>query len=271
MLLTGRFAEARGAERVEQVRTARTACLSGDYARGVAILSELFVDTEDPTFIYNQGRCFQQNQRYGEAIGRFQEYLRIGRELTKRARDDAEQQIADCEHLLAKQNGQPAAAATQASAASTTPAVPVASASTSSNVASEPGAASAPGPTQLPGVRETSEPPVGATASHLRVAGVVSASVGGAALITGMVLNLKANSIASDMGKPNGYTDDKASQRQTMERLSWAGYGVGAASVLAGAILYYLGGRSDGANSTAVAITSSFTPGQTSVVVKGCF
>jgi hypothetical protein len=32
------------------------ACLSGDYTKGVAILSELFVDTKDPTYLFNQGR-----------------------------------------------------------------------------------------------------------------------------------------------------------------------------------------------------------------------
>ena len=46
------------------------ACLSGDYTKGVAILSELFVDTKDPTYLFNQGRCFEQNRRYDDAIAR---------------------------------------------------------------------------------------------------------------------------------------------------------------------------------------------------------
>ena len=53
------------------------ACLSGDYTKGVAILSELFVDTKDPTYLFNQGRCFEQNRRYEDAVARFEEYLRI--------------------------------------------------------------------------------------------------------------------------------------------------------------------------------------------------
>jgi tetratricopeptide (TPR) repeat protein len=61
----------------DKERTARTACLAGDYAKGVAILSELFVETQDAGFIYNQGRCFEQNHRYDDAISRFQEYLRV--------------------------------------------------------------------------------------------------------------------------------------------------------------------------------------------------
>jgi hypothetical protein len=52
-------------------RAARKACLSGNFAQGVEILSDLFIDTRDPTYIFNQGRCFEQNNRYDEALGRF--------------------------------------------------------------------------------------------------------------------------------------------------------------------------------------------------------
>jgi len=72
---------AQAASRQAQEREARKACLSGDYPKGVTILSDLFVDTKDPTFIFNQGRCFEQNRRYDDAIGRFQEYLRAGTRL----------------------------------------------------------------------------------------------------------------------------------------------------------------------------------------------
>jgi hypothetical protein len=38
---------------------ARLACLNGDYGEGVAILSKLFVEHKDPTYIFNQGRCLR--------------------------------------------------------------------------------------------------------------------------------------------------------------------------------------------------------------------
>jgi hypothetical protein len=62
-------------------RLARTACLAGDYTKGVAILAEPFVGTMNPTYVFNQGRCFQQNGRNAQAIDRFREYLRIGTKL----------------------------------------------------------------------------------------------------------------------------------------------------------------------------------------------
>jgi hypothetical protein len=100
-VLAVRAASARDIDAEERV--ARTACLSGDYAKGVAILSELFVATEDPVFIYNQGRCFEQNRRCDEAIARFEEYLRVGRKLTRSEMGDAQKHITACQVLLAKQ------------------------------------------------------------------------------------------------------------------------------------------------------------------------
>jgi TolA-binding protein len=87
-----------------QERAARTACLAGDYATGIKILSELFVSTKDPDFIFNQGRCFEQNRRYEDAIARFQEYLQVAQRLTKADRAEAQKHIASCQNLLAKQS-----------------------------------------------------------------------------------------------------------------------------------------------------------------------
>jgi hypothetical protein len=100
-ILAARAAQAKDVD--AQEREARTACLAGDYAKGVAILSKLFVSTKDPVFIYNQGRCFEQNHRYEDAVARFQEYLRVGRKLSKTEKAEAEKHVADCQDLLAKQ------------------------------------------------------------------------------------------------------------------------------------------------------------------------
>jgi hypothetical protein len=71
--LLGTGTPATAASRQAQERAARKACLSGDFAKGVDILSELFVETKNTTWIFNQGRCFQQNRRYEDAIARFHE------------------------------------------------------------------------------------------------------------------------------------------------------------------------------------------------------
>ena len=111
--------------------------------------------------------------------------------------------------------------------------------------------------------------PATETGSGLRIAGISTAAVGGAALVAGIVFNLKANSLASDLKKTDGYTSDKESSRKTYQTLGWAGYGVGAACVATGAVLYVLGLRSS--DGSPVAFVPAFAPGQAGAVVKGAF
>jgi hypothetical protein len=251
---------ARAGGRDNRERTARLACLSGDYTKGVAILSELFVDTKDPTYIFNQGRCFEQNLRYEEAIGRFQEYLRAGRNLSKADQAEAQKHIADCKGLIASQ-AQPAAAAPAA--------VPAPVFAPAPTVVPQP---APPAPAAVSSiVQQTNAQPASGSGSGLRTAGIITAAFGGAAVATGVILNLKVNSMASDMQKTNGYTDGKDSDRKTYETLGWVGYGVGAACVATGAVLYYLGTRANASGASSVALMPAFAPGQAGAIVKGAF
>ncbi|HEX7500247.1 MAG TPA: hypothetical protein VF524_08060 [Polyangia bacterium] len=120
-----------------------------------------------------------------------------------------------------------------------------------------------------PIIQQSNPQPASESGSGLRTAGIITAAVGGAALVTGVILNLKVNSMASDMQKTNGYTDGKDSDRKTYETLGWVGYGVGAACVATGAVLYYLGVRAPGTAS--VALVPTFAPGQAGAIVKGVF
>jgi hypothetical protein len=83
-------------------RQAKKACLSGDYAKGVGILADLFLETNDSTFLYNQGRCYEQNVRYVEAAERFKEYLRKAPNLGSADKAEVDKHIADCEAAAAK-------------------------------------------------------------------------------------------------------------------------------------------------------------------------
>ena len=66
---------AQAAGRDSKERAARKACLSGNAEKRVALLSDLFLDTGDPNYIYNQGRCYEQGHRREDAIASFREYL----------------------------------------------------------------------------------------------------------------------------------------------------------------------------------------------------
>jgi hypothetical protein len=85
-----------------QENEARAACLMGNYQKGTEILVRLFIQTHDPVYLYNQGRCYQQNHRWEEAIDRFREYLRKNPKLDDKVREDVRTQIAECEASLPK-------------------------------------------------------------------------------------------------------------------------------------------------------------------------
>ena len=62
-------------------RKARVECAAGNFTEGVRLLAELWVETEDATHLYNQGRCYEQSGQNDLAISRFREYLRKAKKL----------------------------------------------------------------------------------------------------------------------------------------------------------------------------------------------
>lgn len=249
---------AKNSNRQAQENEARQACLVGDFAKGSVILSKLFVDTKDPTYIYNQGRCFEQNRQYDDAIARFREYLRVGRnKLDDGDKAEAEQHIADCKEMLAQEHGlAPAATASQPLV---TPQPPTAT-------------TPAPPPNVQPDtiISKPERPITTSNGAGLRIGGIVTASVGVAAAAAGVLFNVKANSIAKDMANTyDGYSKD--SDRKTYTTMAWIGYGVGAACVVTGAILYVVGLKAKSSSANDVALLPAVGMDQTGLQLMGAF
>jgi tetratricopeptide (TPR) repeat protein len=235
--------------RAAKEKAAKKACATGDFAKGVDLLADLFVDTNDFLWVYNQARCYQQNNRWEQAISRFREYLRKAKDISESDRADTERQIADCEQSLGK----------------------------TSQVAPPPVAATLPVPTQ-PEVRPRAAEPAVATVSSapepplsdankgkgLRVAGIISAAVGVAAVGTGVGLALKANGLST-----TDYSRSREDQRTSLKTWSMVGYGVGAAAIVTGVVLYIVGWPSE--QSSSVALLPVVTPDGASVLLNGRF
>lgn len=83
MILCAAAPSALGAGVDAKERAAKKACLLGDVNKGADILADLYVETNNPVYIYNQGRCFEQNGRNEQAVLRFKEYLRKNPSLRK--------------------------------------------------------------------------------------------------------------------------------------------------------------------------------------------
>lgn len=232
----GTHAAALADDRHARGRAAHKACLDGDYQTGVSLLSDLFLDTHDPTYLYNQGRCLEQNRRFEDAIARFTEYLHSAQStrLTDADRAEAEKHIAVCRAALEHQaTPSPPTTVPPASGSASQPASPA----PMGTVAAVPEAA----PASTPG-------------RGLRIAGIACGAVGVAALGAGVGFALKTQSISSDEAK-NGPTQAQEDDRKKYETLGWVSYGVGAAALATGVVLYLLGWPSDA--STTVALLPS--------------
>jgi hypothetical protein len=251
------FGGARAAGGEPKERVARKACLSGNLAKGVELLAELYLDTKDPTHIYNQGRCFEQNHSYEDAISRFREYLLKQPDLTESDRAETQKHIDTCQALLDRKTDRP-----QPGVVVAPPSIPV------PPPVAVPQVLATAAPTAEPIIQSPASPPVASKeeGSGLRTAGVVTAVVGGGALVAGLVFNLKANSIARDLAKDR--TADKLSSHDSYVTLAWIGYGAGAACVAGGAVLYLLGWR-NGNQPSRVAFFPAVGPGVAGVVVAG--
>ena len=228
-------------------RAAKKACLTGDPVAGVAILTDLYLDTNDPTHLFNQGRCFEQNRRYDDAVGRFREYLEKAKDLSPEDKADTHRHIANCESYL---RGKPVEAAT--------PEVPKVVAEKTPVVESKPAEVIVVAPV----------PNAGRGGRGLRTAGGVVAAVGAAGLVTGLVLNLKANSMSGNLEAD--WNPGTNSTREGYKTAGWVAYGGGAACMVAGTVLYYLGWRR-GEREPSVAVVPTVGPDMAGTFVVGAF
>jgi hypothetical protein len=253
-------------------RAAKKACLTGDFRKGAQILAQLYVDTGNPTHLFNQGRCYEQNHRWQEALDAFREYRRKAPSLSSADQADMEKHIADCEAFLAKDEAKDEAR--RSPQAMPVPVPPPASLPAPDPAPSRatPLAPPVAGPTMAVSATDHGPASPSDKGSGLRLAGLVTGGFGLAATAAGVLFNLKANQLANDVNQH--YSQSKASSQSTYATMGWVGYGVGAAAIAAGATLYAIGwnhGRADSPGSLSVALTPILAPGETRLILKGAF
>lgn len=241
-----------------QEESARAACLMGDYQTGTRILVDLFIQTGKPVHLFNQGRCYQQNHRWEEALDRFREFLRKADNLDETTRAYVDKHIEECESHLSK-----------SAVAPPPPAAPP----TSAPMTETPSPVPAPAATPAPAPAVANHP-----GSTLRIAGIVTAAVGVVGLGFGTYEYFRHESLVDDLKKKGDqYSDaqfsDKQSQINDSKTMSWVGFGVGAAALIAGTTTYLLGRPSTGSGTehAVVTLVPGISPGQTSLFLSGVF
>jgi Tryptophan-associated transmembrane protein (Trp_oprn_chp) len=109
----------------------------------------------------------------------------------------------------------------------------------------------------------------GSQGKGLRVAGIVCAAVGLAAVGTGIGLALKTQDMSSEADKNGGTTQAQENLRRSLETWGWVSYGVGAAAIATGAVLYIAGWPHD--KSTNMALLPALAPDGASMILRGRF
>jgi hypothetical protein len=258
---------AHGGENEGKVRAARKACLSGDYITGVELLSDLFIDTKDPTHLFNQARCFEQNNRCNEAIARFREYLRKAPSLAADEKAETEKHITECQALLGPGPGSESADKSKADEATGMNAL---QAEVKPPVPSTPLVFES-----LSATGQTQETPIATTAGNagygLRVAGITCGLVGIASF--GAVIYYYRQAIdysdkVSGQNPPNK-TDEAAGRHA--EKMQWVFSGVGTAALVTGTVLYILGRPKEGKPQGRAQLSPILGSGLTGLSVQGTF
>ena len=209
----GRIARAADPAPEEDKRpmSALAACASGDTGKGVSILGQLYAESLNPAYVFNQGRCYQKNGQLENARVRFEEYLRIGSHEPPQDIARAEGLIKEIDEALERQR------------------------------------ANTPAPVLVAPVQPAREGRV----HSLRVTSIVLAAVGAVAIGAGVYLSLKVRAMNDEINAEfanQDYVTDGAKLQQQLadgtryETWQWVGYGVGVAALAGSVTTFVLSG-----------------------------
>ena len=218
LLLVPSLVQAQETRQDPRVANAKTACAAGDVQQGVRLLAEIYTATNDPIWIFNQGRCYHQNNQFSQALARFKEFLRKSSNGPAEDVKDAKSYIKEIEAELHKNEAKPEGPSPGVSGPTTI-------------AQDKPG--NAPNPQEGRGLRYT---------------GVGCMVLGGLGLASGVAFTLLKQKAESDVENqtksstvPYSAVSGKFSDGKLYANLQWVGYGVGAGALLTGGILYYIG------------------------------
>lgn len=245
------FAESRTRQTAENhYEKGMKAYTLGHFPEAIEEFERAYELRSEPIFLYNIAQSHRQNDNPQRAIFFYRRYLEAAP--NAKNRPEIEKRIKDIEALLAaQQTSTPAtiSPATQPAPAAPQPAPTVA----------------APVPAQGASMTRRATPE--SQGRGLRIAGIVTASVGVAAIASGIVFGVHASSLHDD-AYSGTYDYNKDQSSKSYETLEWVSFGIGGAALITGGVLYYLGAT---ARNTSLAIAPLLAPGTSGAVVLGRF
>jgi hypothetical protein len=211
---------------------ARKACASGQVDRGIALLAEIIAETGDPTPVYNQARCYQQNGRTAEAIQRFREYLR----LSPKAPPDEVARVQGFIHDLEAEGAR----------------------------------AQAPREPSVQGRAAPAEGPPGSglRITAFALGGAAVLAIGAGAYFSARVGAKKSDVEGLSQVTDRQAYDRMLSDGRSAEHWQWVGYGVGAAALVGGGVCYWLSERAGNERASVARVVPVVSTGLTGALLQ---
>jgi hypothetical protein len=266
-------------------QAAREECDAGQLEAGIKLFAKLYEKTGKTKYIFFQGRCYQKNDKPRDALEQFEKYVARTKRMQPEDQAKVDKNIAECRAAIAEDERRLEEMRRQKEAEDAVAGRPGTTATDTPAPGPEPSPDS-PGPVgpalppqplvetvalQPQPTAETARP-----GSGLRTAGIVVGATGVAAVGAGIVLGLASASIrdqiTSDAAK-GSYDRANDDRGRLYSRLQWVGYGVGAAAISSGVVLYYLGYRAGtaGQPQTALHVVPTVSPGEAGMALQGRF
>lgn len=232
----------------------------GEYDEAIEAFKKAYELSQAPGLLFNIAQSFRLKKDYEQASHFYETYLRLKPDAPNRA--DVEARIAEMKALLEEQKKMgtkaPIGTVTPDGGTSTTP-TPTPTTTTTTT------APTTTAPTTTPaGPKDVVEPGAG---KKLKLAGITTAGVGGALIITGVVFGMMAKGKESDLEDLNSggtWDQDAYDAGKRNNTLAITTLAVGGAAVIAGGVMFYLG-YSKEKSASSVALVPSHDGGRLTV------
>jgi len=249
--------DAKKAEAKALYETGNTHYNLGEYDQAVAAFKKAYELSQAPGLLFNIAQSYRLKKDYEQASHFYETYLRLKPDAANRA--DVEARIAEMKTMLEEQKkmgtkapiGTVSPDGTNSTPTTTTTTTPTTTTPTTTT------------PTEP---KDIVEPGSG---KGLKLAGLTTAGVGGALIITGVVFGMMAKGKQSDLEELNtsggAWDQDAYDAGKRNNTIAIASLAIGGAAVVAGGVMFYLGySKEKKASSVAVVPTKgggTFTVG----------
>lgn len=248
----------------------------GEYDEAIALWKEAYRLKDNPAFLFNIGQAYREKGDLPKALQFFENYLKEA-PANASNRSDVEQRVAELKKLIEDQRAsakRPPNEPVELNPTTTAdPVDPVGTAPTTTTT-TDPTTTSPPIGSETP-----EEPPEGGGGGGgMRIAGLATGGVGLALIGTGVFFGLKAKSAQQDVEDAiaNGEVwteelDQKDADGRSAATTSTLTLGLGAAAVVGGGVLFYLGLRKGQTESSTVSLVPQLGADHAGVTFLGRF